>query len=65
MQRVGEVTNGAKAGDVNRGHTAQPQNDDRRQLVQGVKEIGELVSRAEEKRAMNGVPRRPMRRLSY
>src|SRR5260370_37249854 len=55
MQRVGQVTNGAQAGGINRGHVAQTKDDDGRQFVDGLENVREFVGRAENERAVNAV----------
>ena len=58
VQRVREIANGAEASGVNGGHVAQTQNNDGRQLVERVQDIGKLIGCAEEERPVNAVNNR-------
>src|SRR5216684_8199777 len=55
VKSVCQITNGAQAGGINRGHVAQTKDDDGGQFVDGLENAREFVGRAKKERAVNAV----------
>src|SRR5215471_2871964 len=58
VQGVREVTNRAEARGVNGGHVSQTQDDNRRKLVEGMKNVCKLVRGAKKEWSMNAINNR-------